>query len=280
MANPSWYDKSLNTALGGWAELRHDTLLYGKQSGVECGEEEPSALPKSYVEPVPEFYARLAWLTKASRVGLQKRHLLPERLVSSFENLEDLLGLLLTCSLKELRNEELTLPQYEQLFYYGAELERLMLETTEGLSDWYEITSETDQNMAVIADVHSSQEQCLQVGVGAPLELLVIVPIGGKLYLTRGAAFSYHEFIHPASDRLTDEKWQKMLQSSRAPPPPAWVRSFVVGGKVAKPMKAKGYDTLEPDEATKALKRWQWQAQRWGTAMEILAGRSRVEMES
>jgi hypothetical protein len=244
MTHPAWTTKSLHTALGGWAELRHDTLLYGKQSGVECGgEEEERPLPKSYVEPVPEFYARLAWLTKAARVGLQKRRLLPEQLTAGFEGLEDLLGFLLNCSLKELRNEELTRQEYEQLLYYGAELERLTLQTTEGLSGWYEITSETDKNMATIADVHTSQGSCLQVGVGAPLELLVVVPIGGKLYLTRGAAFSYYEFIHPVSDRLTDEKWQQMLQSGTAPPPPDWVKSFVVGGRAARPMPTKGYQT-------------------------------------
>ena len=211
---------------------------------MECGgEEEERPLPKSYVEPVPEFYARLAWLTKAARVGLQKRRLLPEQLTAGFEGLEDLLGFLLNCSLKELRNEELTRQEYEQLLYYGAELERLTLQTTEGLSGWYEITSETDKNMATIADVHTSQGSCLQVGVGAPLELLVVVPIGGKLYLTRGAAFSYYEFIHPVSDRLTDEKWQQMLQSGTAPPPPDWVKSFVVGGRAARPMPTKGYQT-------------------------------------
>ena len=32
-----------------------------------------------------------------------------------------------------------------------------------------------------------------------------IVPVEGKLVLTRGAVFSYYEFIHPAADRLTDE---------------------------------------------------------------------------
>ena len=40
MANQAWQDKSLNTALASWAELRHDTILYGKQSAAEGGSEE------------------------------------------------------------------------------------------------------------------------------------------------------------------------------------------------------------------------------------------------
>ncbi|NLO74906.1 MAG: DUF3160 domain-containing protein, partial [candidate division WS1 bacterium] len=38
MQGQAWTDKQLNTALGSWAELRHDTILYAKQSVVaECG---------------------------------------------------------------------------------------------------------------------------------------------------------------------------------------------------------------------------------------------------
>ncbi|HQG45689.1 MAG TPA: DUF3160 domain-containing protein, partial [bacterium] len=37
MQNPAWEDKELFAALGSWAELRHDTILYAKQSGPERG---------------------------------------------------------------------------------------------------------------------------------------------------------------------------------------------------------------------------------------------------
>ena len=46
----------LNTQLASWAELRRDTILYVKQSytsGAQC------EFPDAYVEPYPEFYARL-----------------------------------------------------------------------------------------------------------------------------------------------------------------------------------------------------------------------------
>ncbi len=56
---------------------------------------------------------------------------------------------------------------------------------------WFEITSETDKNMAVIADVHTVfPSSYLEEGVGPASEIFVVVPIGGKLYLTRGAIFS------------------------------------------------------------------------------------------
>ena len=242
MTNQAWQDKDLNTALGSWAELRHDTILYGKQSGIECGGGEERPQPKGYVEPNIELYNRLIWLTKASKAGLTARGLLPEDVAQKFGNFEDLLVFLRNVSVKELTNKKLTEAEYEQIRYYGADLERLTLSVMEGNpSNWYEVTSETDKNMAVIADVHTSGSNCLEEGVGHASEILVVVPIEGKLYLTRGAIFSYYEFIHPSADRLTDEKWQKMLKDRTAPAMPDWMKSFMPGPGREKPLPREVY---------------------------------------
>lgn len=53
----AWGRRLLNTQLSSWAQLRHDTILYAKQSytvGVSC------EFPDAYVDPYPEFYAKLA----------------------------------------------------------------------------------------------------------------------------------------------------------------------------------------------------------------------------
>jgi hypothetical protein len=80
--------------------------------------------------------------------------------------------------------------------------------------------------MACIADVANSQDQCLEEGVAAGNTIYVLVPIEGKWTLTRGAVFSYREFEWPASDRLTDEKWQQMVREVKAPAAPIWTKSF------------------------------------------------------
>jgi hypothetical protein len=87
--------------------------------------------------------------------------------------------------------------------------------------------------MAVIADVHTDPNtaSCLEEGVGHANYIFVVVPIEGKLNLTRGSVFSYYEFPHPMSDRLTDEKWQEMLELGEAPGPPAWTDSFLADAK-------------------------------------------------
>jgi hypothetical protein len=56
MTTAAWWQEKMNTQLGSWTELRHDNLLYAKQSytgGILC------SFPESYVEPFPEFYNTL-----------------------------------------------------------------------------------------------------------------------------------------------------------------------------------------------------------------------------
>ena len=56
MRTRAWAMKTLNTQLASWTELRHDTILYAKQSYTPDGQ---CSYPDGYVEPRPEFFARL-----------------------------------------------------------------------------------------------------------------------------------------------------------------------------------------------------------------------------
>lgn len=228
MRNAAWEDKSLNTSLASWAELRHDTILYGKQSGAEMGSGDEPAPYKGYVEPNVRFWERMLDLTRQSREGLTSRKLMPEELEGKFESFEETLTDLKQISEKELRNEKLTEDEYESIRHIGGTLEYLTLSVMTGQPDTWELVNETDKDMAVIADVHTGGDKVLEEAVGHANEILVIVPVEGKLVLTRGAVFSYYEFIYPASDRLTDEKWQSMVNAGRTPAPPIWTRSFLI----------------------------------------------------
>ncbi|MCH7516299.1 MAG: DUF3160 domain-containing protein [Bacteroidetes bacterium] len=56
MQTAAYWQQKMNTQLASWAELRHDNLLYAKQSytgGIVC------SYPFSYVEPFPDFYHNL-----------------------------------------------------------------------------------------------------------------------------------------------------------------------------------------------------------------------------
>jgi hypothetical protein len=242
MTGEAWQDKSLNTALASWAELRHDTILYGKQSGAEMGGGDETPYVLGYVEPNIDVYSRLLWLTRYSRENLKAREMLSTYMELGMEDFEDLLQFLIDCSVKELRNEELTREEYDRIQFYGGELERLTCSCTDEGVRWFEITSETDKNMAVIADVHTTPGYYLEEGVGTASEIFAVVPIGGRLYLTRGAAFSYYEFV--SDTRLTDEEWQKALKGKKQPPLPEWTGSFTDtdGVKAEIPMPVDTFD--------------------------------------
>ncbi|KDR94210.1 Protein of unknown function [Peptoclostridium litorale DSM 5388] len=249
MTNEAWTDKALGTALGSWSELKHDTVLYGKQSGAECGGGEEPPQIKGYVEPSIEVYEKLLWLNRYSRANLKERGFLDGTVESRLQDFDDLLEFLIRCSVKELEGEELTSDEYYQLLTYGGMLEYLTSSFAgDGDVRWFEITSETDKNMAVISDVHTvapnqfSQGGYFEVGVGPAHEIYVVVPIGDKLYITRGAVFSYHEFLNEGK-RLTDEEWQDMIKEGEKPSQPEWMKRYMVEDDLEIPVPAEPYSS-------------------------------------
>lgn len=230
MTNTAWLDKSLNTALASWAELRHDTVLYAKQSLVaECGGGDIPPIVKGYVEPSIELYDKLIWLNNYAKENMAEIDVLSPELESKMNEYDKVLKFLLKCSVKELRNEELTREEYDQIRVYGGQLEWLTTYLRDA-ENWSLVPNE-ERNMAVIADVHTYKSAAgttyLEEGVGNANEIYVVVPIKGKLYLTRGAIFSYYEF--GSDERLTDGEWQQKIKDNKAPKQPDWTKSYFKG---------------------------------------------------
>jgi hypothetical protein len=231
MKSAAWQDKSLWSALGSWAQLRHDTVLFVKQSAVEMGgADDERPFVKGYVEPNVAFYDRMLSLVKSSRDGLAKRSLLPQDLYEKYNDFAVMLSKLRAISQKELAGQALTREEYEVIRFYGGYMESMMIRVMgEGKGSYWSDVPETDRDMATIADVHTAADQVLMAGVGRAHELLAVVPIEGKLVLARGATLSFYEFTQPSGNRLTDESWQAMLKQ-KAPAPPVWTRSFLASG--------------------------------------------------
>lgn len=226
MQSQAWEDKDLHTFLGSWAELRHDTILYAKQSYTlkATGMMPEPEQSLGYVEPQPAVFARLAALTRQMRVGLDSRGLLNDEYRDKLERMESLLISLKTMAQKELRGETLSDEEYDTIHNIGGILEGL---TTFAPQVQDQIESETDERMAIIADVHTdtNSAQVLEEGVGDAFIIYAIVPIEGRTMIAQGGVFSYYEFIQPMSDRLTDEAWQA---TSPKPARPLWTESFII----------------------------------------------------
>ena len=242
MQSNAWLDKQLNSSLGSWAELKHDTILYAKQVYAELGgggmANPPDPIPAlGYVEPVPSFYARLSALTTMTLEGLDERGLLSEMDRNSLLRLGQLADSFKVMAEKQLRGEPLSESEYYLIRYYGGELEHLVMasaDVPEG-DPYANPYMDEEPQAAVIADVATAPftdgSMVLEEGVGRIDEIYVVVPIVREdgsidLQVAMGGTFSYYEFPWPASDRLTDEKWQAMLSEGNAPPRPVWIASF------------------------------------------------------
>lgn len=224
MQSEAWQDKQLNTALASWAELRHDTILYAKQSYSMQVTSMP-AQPKpvvGYVEPVPEFYARMQALTGMTRQGLAELGALSQTEETRLNRLEEVLGRLLEISNLELQDLELTQSDYEFIRSFGEQLDAIIA----GVED-------KGKETTMIADVHSdtnAPQEVLEEGVGY-VDLVIVayqVP-DGRVILGAGPTLSYYEFKQPLSNRLTDEAWKEMLSQGKATARPGWTGSFYEG---------------------------------------------------
>ncbi|MCK4306755.1 DUF3160 domain-containing protein [candidate division WOR-3 bacterium] len=234
MQNEAWTRKELYGALGSWSELRHDTILYAKQSvSPPTGSPSESYTIHGYVEPNPWAFARLASLVKYTKEGLKELDLLYYDFEARLIGLENSLLVLKIIAEKELTNQSISYGEDRAITGIGAEIAKLVIFDEYEPYPGYDFCGlpkypPPDDQMPVIADVHTDANlmQCLEEGVGYPFNLYVIVPLNGELTVCWGAGFSYYEFKQPISNRLTDEQWQTILQTD-PPDVPIWAASFV-----------------------------------------------------
>lgn len=255
MKNEAWERKDLVSALGSFAELKHDTVLYGKAVMAEMGGGGDIEIPKSYVEPNVELYEKLNWLLEFTKVNLKNRQMLSEKYEEKINNFQAMVIKFRDISIKELQNEPLTKDEIFDLLCIGGEMERIMVDFVESsdennISYWYEIQNATDRRMPVVVDLMRVVKNNLglpegeisQIGTGKPMEIYVIYPHQDKLYMGRGATFSYYEFLN--KERLTDEDWQKMVYDEKIDFP-TWYKDLVTEEKKAIEFHSYGPDYEE-----------------------------------
>jgi len=214
MQQTAWQDKELAAALGSWSELRHDTILYVKQSySMKAGAARRIPAPRpGYVEPVPEVYARLLALARLTKNRMGAMKCLDEEMTRRLDATETLLARLLDISKRELENQVLKEEDYEYIRTFGGAMRSACL--GRGSRD----EARDELKTTLVADVHTdgNTEQVLEEATG---QLGVIVVVNklpdGKLYASCGPVFTYYEFKQPMKDRLTDETWIKMLTDGK-----------------------------------------------------------------
>lgn len=231
MTTNEWHKKSLTTALASWSQLRHDTMLYAKesyQSVTQCIVDETM----NYLEPVPEFYGRVLSLVKMTRKGLQDMKLLPEKKneysKNNWEILEKFTETLVRISENEIANKKL-----------GKDARFLELFADETFDNLLSsICDHTKHKSTLIASVHTDQnsKKALKEGTGSFGLVVACYKLpSGNMYLGAGPTLSYYEFKYPMQDRLTDQSWEELLKSENAPDLPQWTKGYTSDNTTYKP---------------------------------------------
>jgi hypothetical protein len=246
LRSEAWQKKQLQTQLASWAELRHDTILYAKQSYTVvpgCG------YPAGYVEPYPAFYRRLQALADEAARRLRaadvshsdaqkERELgyLREREASFFQHFASRMSDLERLAQKELEAQPFT--QTEEEFLKKA-VDRTMVGSGHGVpvyTGWYSellYDHQPERWQPTVADVHSdpASGQVLEVGVGDVNFLVLAVDNRQDRAIYVGPVYSYYEFTQPIGRRMNDSEWSSAISSGKQPQRPDWTRAFQAAGR-------------------------------------------------
>jgi hypothetical protein len=233
----AWGRRLLNTQLASWAQLRHDTILYAKQSysgGATCD------FPDGYVDPYPGFYAAIGAFAKRGQELMESSDLPiaanspTQRIKTYFEQLHTVAAQLQAIAEHQRSGAELTPDMlafineavvvqpicgggyfeagwYKRLFF----LEHTALESDPTIADVH--TQPTDESGAEVGHV-------LHVGTGDPRLMVVVAEgcSGPRAYA--GLASTYREKVTDNYERLTDEEWEGEWSTV---PEPTWMIDLV-----------------------------------------------------
>ncbi|MEA3510261.1 MAG: DUF3160 domain-containing protein [Actinomycetota bacterium] len=230
MRATAWQAKSHNTGFASYAELKHDTILYGKEAMVEGEAPEPPPPPRHWVEPDPVAFGRLAALTRMTRDGLIDGGLMlagdydtrdgnpwEDREVTRWasEYLLEILDRLERLAQDELDAKPISADDNEWLSYIGSRFAWLVEAISRG----------EKEPTPIIADIFLNPfaDEVLEVGTG-PLDTIhVLVPDDdGGFQVATGPIYSYYEFWGPRSERLSDEEWWDRITEGQLPERPSW----------------------------------------------------------
>jgi len=243
MQTAAWWQQKINSQVSSWTELRHDNILYAKQSysgGFTC------SYPYSYVEPVPAFYQSMKNLAiktidKLSLLSIDMTE--QKEYFQKFSSLMDTLG---TIAQKELTNQQFS--EAEKKF-----LSSILYFTNIGCGDrayngWYQTRLLYQHPLVysalgkkIVADFHTSKYDefgnvvgwVKHAGTGLTNLCVVVANLPGVGDVAfAGPVSSYYEYTTTGFARINDEEWfQSYLGKAQKPD---WVNNYLATNKGAK----------------------------------------------
>lgn len=235
--------RMLGTQLASWAELRHDNLLYTKQSfTAELGCEYPAA----YVDPYPAFYAKMKTIAERARATIATLSFPAKNgqaIDHYFETMAATMTRLQAIAERERANQPMTDDDLQFIDHMvSLDGRSIVCSTTIDPKGWYaELFFEQKEALwhtPVIADVHTQPTdgagnmvgRVLHVATGLPHFMAITIQHdhGGHAQTYRGLVSSYAEIVTEKFQRLTDEEWRDKIKNHMVGVP-AWMSEISAG---------------------------------------------------
>jgi hypothetical protein len=244
MQTEAWRRRLLGTELASWAELRHDTILYVKQSytfGFGC------SFPDAYVDPYPAFFDKLSTYAAKGQalvaaLDLGKAADLRSQMSAFFDQLAVVSRTLGHVAQEEMRGER---PSSEELAFFNQAVAEDPPQTggctapVRRVGGWYvRLFYGGDDPLAfkpTIADVHTQPTDAagnmvgrvLHVGTGWPRTMVVDVDLGRGRTPFVGVVSAYSEVVTDNFQRYTDDEWKQAIAADNHEDV-GWMRDIVV----------------------------------------------------
>ncbi len=226
----AWGRRLLNAQLASWAELRHNNVLYVKQSYTSNAACE---YPDAYVDPYPEFFQRVV---QHAELGLE---LLPS--LGLAEELRAKIGdyfssvVQINRTLAEMAELQRTgtphsadhLAFINRTVAADVNCDGTVLRHDGWYADLHFDPMGAVEADPVITDVHTDiggdlpvarEPSVLHVGTGMPRLFIVTVESCSGPHAYAGVVSAYHQKLEPGLTRLTDEEWKMSAYTDSTAP--------------------------------------------------------------
>ncbi len=232
-----WQALRLNSMLASWTQLRHDIILYGKQTYVPESMNEERGL----VEPIAAFWDSLDKMVLAVKqmcydyVNTETRYRFVEQVGT------------LRYFCKNFGPMAKKIEQGETL----SDGEQSLIHNIGGWLHYFHEYSENEKSPALIADVLTEPNlNVLLHEATAHFNPILIAYRHGREYIAgAGLVFSYYEIKTELSNRISDSEWLEKLIQGDIPERPVWTEEFLS----PKLYESPRFTTTHPPESSGSI---------------------------
>ncbi len=239
----AWRKKMRNTQLMSWAHLRHNTILYAKQSytGIPICEH-----PRAYVEPYPDFFHAVRTYANMGRDFFESSE---PGIAQYFGRVAEISGKLWEAAERTAAGLPPTPAQEEWIKQVLVPKQTNGCVPLKVLDGWYfdliyekdgssrPSSGETEQ-FTTIADVHTKPaspltgpHKVLHAATGLVNIMAVVVELNDCNMVFAGPVGSFYDVItsdSSAPERLNDEEWEKAISENQdIVKRPDWIQSLL-----------------------------------------------------